>query len=221
MIFRQHKTILLHTPRTGGTTLEAGLAYPDTKEAVEDAEPWHNKHLDGLRAERCWGDEFMELDIVAILRSPFGLVLSQFIQNSKTPPTVNGFRSWLHKSKILLPTSAEVDPYLPDMVPAGTPSAGISQRRFLESSRFSDYKFLRFSRLEEDIKGLYAALGITRKLRHIGRRSKMISMLPKKPDGGLDLCAIYRPRDEALIRRKFWEDIRLCELHGEPCALDR
>ena len=54
MIWRQHKLIFLHIPRTGGTSLEIALSGGRDPLEVEQEEGCWHKHFDALRAEAMW-----------------------------------------------------------------------------------------------------------------------------------------------------------------------
>ena len=190
MIWRNHKIIFLHIPRTGGTSLEIALSgVRDPLEVEQEEGCWH-KHFDALRAESTW-PEFADPDyrVVAFVRHPLDLVASQYLQSWINPTTV-GFNSWLRRCleerRPLYQVSAEVDDYMDELVPAeySRTSAGDSQRRFLATTSVRKIHIYRFERLRASIKAVCDLAGV--------------AMPSPIPDSGVRLPGEYPgiPRDK-------------------------
>jgi len=195
MIWRNHKIIFLHIPRTGGTSLEIALSGGRDPLEVEQEEGYWHKHFDALRAEAMW-PEFAAPDyrVVAFVRHPLDLVASQYLQTRANPSAI-GFNAWIRRclegGYPLYPVSAEVDDYMSELVPAAysRTSAGDSQRRFLATTSRREIHIYRFERLRASIKAVCDLAGIA-------APSPM-------PDSGIRLPGEYPgiPRDKRGVLR--------------------
>lgn len=217
MIFRDQKLIFLHIPRTGGTIVEmllTGLEDPSQAEATEGV--W-NKHWDAARAEVFW-PEFSdpEYRVAAIVRHPLDLVASQYIQ-SRLNPSVRGLNAWvrrcLDEGRPLYQTSAEVDGYMPELLPPAykLSSAGQSQARFLSCGRIDLYLF-RFETLKRAIRQIARLAGMRppRQLPESGvRQPDEFPNIPRDEDGRIAYRSLFARDVKRRLATQLEEDFAL------------
>lgn len=215
MIWRKHRCIFLHVPRTGGTTIEQVLSAPLSPEEHEKGEGVFTKHLDALRAESLW-PEFHSPDyrVFTVLREPADLVLSQYIQN-RVSPSVGGFNAWVRSlpdiGGIPYLTSAEVDPHLPELV-RDIPflrSAGTSYERFFQTRQPCNITFLSFEKFREQVDGwLLPELGLKPLREKLGDRkgTERIANLPLNAEGKPDVDQMLDDDTREKLDRVLAED---------------
>ena len=205
MIWRELKFILLHIPRTGGTTIEQIMSdtVGNTRRGVEKGEGFDNKHIDAERAEFMWDRWFSDpaFTVATIVRNPLTLVASQFMQNHDWAYDKDGdeqiiardFQTWLKSiPHVLLPTSAEVDDHIAGLPGASASSAGESQSRFLRCSKRDEIRVMRFEDYKSELKELFYDLGIPNTTRHKGNRHL--------PDGFYE--GLYDDESEAIVKSR-------------------
>jgi hypothetical protein len=168
MIFWDRKEIFLHFPRTGGTSYESAILEPMGFKGSRGAEtyelrsaPVASKHLDAMRAEALWPDQFHdpEWKVTTIMRRPDKVMISQFIQSHNTADPNRGtfkipeFRGWAKRRGFRYITAAEVDDHARHLIAdqENLISAGASIARFYQTREPVRIEVLDFENLPKEI----------------------------------------------------------------------